>query len=418
VSRIAVPPAADPVVISGIGLMTPLGADRETTWKRLLAGDRGIVALTAHDLHPGTTANPAPTPWIGGPVPWPEHCRAELQAGLDPVLVLTRAVAAEALADARISPAELADPRCGCVFGTSKGGLHTVDRLQRNAADASAFGEVWPSNAATQLVRDYGLTGPSLAPVAACATGLVALLQAAALIRQGECDLVLAGSADYSLHPLVLTSFQRLGVLARGEPPHSASRPFDRRRSGFVVGGGAAACVLERASLAVRRGAPIYAMIAAGALGADPTGMTSLDVSGRTLAPLIGRVTENTQRVDLVHLHGTGTRQNDPAECRAVTQALGAAQALPPCTSSKGALGHLLGAAGSVEAALVCLSLRDQLIPPAVNLEEPDPECGLPFVTGRAVPRPLQAVLKLSLGFGGHQAAALFARWPGLARQT
>lgn len=401
----------DPVVVSGLGLMTPLGADRETTWRRLLAGERGIARLTRRDLVPAVTDDTTPTPWIGGPIPWPQECLQTLQAGIDPVLVLTQQVACEAIADARLLSTDLTHPRCGCVFGTSKGGLHTYDLL--HAKDRSAnLSQAWPSNAATWLMHQYGITGPCYAPVAACATGLIALIQGLWLIQRGDCDLVLAGSADYSLHPLVMASFQRLGVLARGKDPETACRPFDRWRSGFVVGAGAAACVLERASRAQQRGAPIYAVVSAGLMGADPTGMTALDVSGQTLGLLISRTpTLNSQPVDLIHLHGTGTRQNDPAESRAVVRVFSQAARLPWCTSSKGALGHLLGAAGSVEAAVACLSLRDQVIPPTVNLEEIDPECALPFVTGVAVRQPLQRVLKLSLGFGGHQAVALFERW-------
>lgn len=401
----------DPVVISGLGLMTPLGADRETTWRRLLAGDRGIVRLTRRDLVPSVTDDTTPILWIGGPIPWPQECLQALQAGVDPVLVLTQRVASEAIADARLSSNDLTHPRCGCVFGTSKGGLHTYDQLLAKDRSVS-LAQAWPSNAAAWLVHRYGITGPSYAPVAACATGLISLIQGLLLIQRGECDLVLAGSADYSLHPLVLASFQRLGVLARGEDPERACRPFDRRRSGFVVGAGAAACVLERASRAQQRGAPIYAVISAGLMGADPTGMTALDISGQTLGMLISRtLTHNSLPVDLIHLHGTGTRQNDPAETRAVVRAFSQAAQLPLCTSSKGALGHLLGAAGSVEAAVACLCLRDQVIPPSVNLEDVDPDCALPFVTGVAAKLPLQRVLKLSLGFGGHQAVALFERW-------
>jgi 3-oxoacyl-[acyl-carrier-protein] synthase II len=362
------------------------------------------------DLEPSTPSRSDMTPWIGGALDWPRESLDSLRSGIDPVLVLTRNVAAEAIAEARLSLDELSQPRCGCVFGTSKGGWHTLDRCLASPESSRPWLEGWPSTAAAWLVQRYGITGPSLAPVAACATGLVAILRAAELVRSGECDVVLAGSADYSLHAGVLASFQRLGVLA---PPRLGGRPFDRDRSGFAIGAGAGCCVLERASTALTRGAPIYATIRMGRLGADPTGITSLDVTGETLAGLIRRTIPTDVIPDLIHLHGTGTRQNDPAECQAVRTVFGSRADGIACTSAKGALGHLLGAAGSVETALTCLSLRDQRVPPSVNLMTHDPACALPFVTGAAVERPLCSTLKLSLGFGGHQAVAWLERFDG-----
>lgn len=403
----------DPVVISGIGLVTPLGSNREATWQRVLAGDGALRPLTVGDLNPSRAGDSSETPWIGAPVAWPDGAIDALSMGLEPVLVMARIVAREAVADARLSPAALQQSDCGCVFGTSKGGLHTLDQnLQAASGEARPWWESWPSNAATQLMQDFGMTGPSLCPVAACATGLVAIIRAAELIQRGDCAVVVAGSADCSLHPLVLASFQRLGVLSRHRPAHAASRPFDRRRSGFVIGAGAGCCVLERASRAHARGAPIYAAFRAGRIGCDPTGITALDESGGTLAPLLRQVIPGDEVPDLIHLHGTATRQNDRTECRAVRMALGSRCEQTACTSVKGALGHLLGAAGSVELALTCLSLRDQIVPPSVNLQDRDDDCDLPFVTGRADRRPLRSALKLSLGFGGHQAAAWLERWP------
>src|SRR5581483_11076396 len=174
------------------------------------------------DLHPGRNCGEEPTEWFGAPVRWPERCLESLAAGVDPVIVLARAAADEAIADARLMQEELTDPHCGCVFGTSKGGLHTANTLERldtcnsdekctgerkRSPVAPHFLEIWPSNAVSELVSRFGITGPSLSPVAACATGLVAIIRAAELIRHGECDRVLTGSADYSLHPAVLASF-------------------------------------------------------------------------------------------------------------------------------------------------------------------------------------------------------------------
>jgi 3-oxoacyl-[acyl-carrier-protein] synthase II len=267
----------------------------------------------------------------------------------------------------------------------------------------------WPSTAAATIASRFDLRGPCLSPVAACATGVAAIVRGMLAIQTGECDVVFAGSADDSLHPGVLSSFQRLGVLARSDNPATACRPFDRTRQGFVVGAGAACLILERRSHAERRGAAWYAEILAGRLATDPAGITQLDESGDSLTHLISATCWDL-RPDFVQLHGTGTRTNDPVECRAMGSVFGDAARFMLAGGIKGAIGHLLGAAGSVETAMTCLSLRDQMIPPCANLMDVDPACDLSFVRAKAVTAPIQTALKLSLGFGGHQAALLLRR--------
>ena len=319
------------------------------------------------------------------------------------------------------------DPtRLGCVFGTSKGSLFAASALWTGsnsdpsvACDSSADDcfhlLLGPAIATTAVANDLGVLGPRLAPVAACATGVVAVIRAAELVRRGECDVVIAGSADDSLHPLVLASFQKLGVLAQHADPAAASRPFDRDRTGFVIGSGAGALVLERRSHALARGSTWYAELGPGRVQSDPTGMTSLDESGNMLAHLISAATPLTSRgalrvPDVLNLHGTGTRLNDPAECRAVQQVYGSEITAASCGSLKGAIGHMLGAAGSVELAFCCLMFRDQIVPANVNLDSPAEECRLPWVLEHPRARRIESILKLSLGFGGHQAALWLER--------
>jgi len=397
----------DPIVITGLGVVSPWGADLLTSWRGALAGrSMAVPWQSADDLPVFPFASQAR--WIVCPA-------AELPArdACDPVTSLALTASRAALCDARVKPGKIRPERCACVLGTSKGSLAAVTAARSRPADET-LDHWWrvllgPSVAAVAVANELGFLGPRLCPVAACATGLAAVLRGVELLNQGDCDLALVGSADDSLHPLVLASFQRLGVLAQGEPGQ-ASRPFDRRRTGFVIGAGAGSLILERRSSALARGVTWYAEIVSGALASDPTGLTALDASGDTLARLISAVVPPGKVPDVINLHGTGTRLNDPAECRAIQQVFGSQLQNTLCGSLKGGMGHLLGAAGSVELALCSLMLRDQWLPPNVNLDDVADDCQLPWVRGAAVAKPVTSLLKLSLGFGGHQAALWLER--------
>jgi len=277
------------------------------------------------------------------------------------------------------------------------------------------FEQIFPHTAAQAVSRELGIAGPSLCPVAACATGLVSLQRGYELIRDGLCDVVFAGSSDASFLPIVNASFRRMGVLAkRVGNPATACRPFDRDRSGFVIGEGAAVMVLERLDHATARRARSYGEWLGGATASDAATLTGLDDDGQTLARLISDVLRRSDvspaDVDYINFHGTGTRQNDPYETQAVKRGLGRHAERIPGSSLKGSLGHLLGAAGSVETAFTLLALRDGVIPPTLNLHTPDAACDLDYTPRAARRQPLQTALKLSLGFGGHLAAALLRK--------
>jgi len=340
---------------------------------------------------------------------------------LDPALAYLDDAAAEALADARlVGP----DPdRTAVLIGLSKGGVRSLarglDLIRAGVGDdealARAWSQSWPSSGAARLAARYGFRGPCLAPVAACATGLVAVLRAADLIRRGDCDVALAGGADASLEPIILASFRRMKVLAGpGPDPARAVRPWDRRRSGFLVGEGSAILVLERLDGARARGARPYALVAGGAMGSMAHHPTAVDPDPSALAGAIRRALDaagvGPSGLDAVNVHGTATPGNDSYECRALRMALGAEAGRPACSANKAQIGHLLGAAGSAELAIAALSVRDGFAPPTLNLDDPDPDCdldGTPHV-GRSVP--IRALLKISIGFGGHLAVAVLRR--------
>lgn len=404
------------VVITGIGLWTPLGAGRELTWRSLIAGQSASRSLVA----PHWTGV---SPVAGAPCEIPPET---IRDKVDPVIAMARLVAIEAIEDAGLKSQVLSQDHTGVVFGTSKGGLHTASRLLSTppvaSKDPDSWLNVWPNSAAVGVARAIGCFGPVLAPVAACATGLAACLRGYELIRDGRCEVVLAGSSDASLQPAILGSFQRLGVLAKPtDDPATACRPFDRDRTGFIVGEGAGCLVLESYEHAMARGATWYGEWLGGRMLSDPSGLTQLDPDGTSLRRLLRDLAGLADGPpDYINLHGTATRPNDRVESSAVAAILGATARETSCSSLKGGLGHLLGAAGSVELAATLLAIRDQIVPPTVNLFSVDPElaadmCLTPRKSQR---RRINRAWKLSLGFGGHLSAACVGRLYGDGDRT
>lgn len=401
--------------ITGIGVVSPLGPDRETTWQRLIAGESALRRLDL-DLaeKPLWPLNPA-----GAPAAVPEDVQQRLWKTTnrefvrlsceEPAVALAVASADEAITDAAIDLAATDRTRVGCVIGTSKGGVRTFETLSHTGESAVPWISAWPSGPATSVAALHDLRGPLLCPVTACATGLSSLVRGVDLIRHGVCDIVLAGSSDASLTPAVLASFRRLGVLARSsDEPSQAVRPFDRDRSGFLVGEGSAIFVLEAEEHALARGRRGYAEWLSEASLSDGIGLTQLSDKPDTLVRLIGDTLRRGQLVPqdihYINLHGTATQPNDWLEAQAIRAAFGNGTSSLCCSSLKGAIGHLLGAAGSVEFAATLLALRDGILPPTLNLTSP--EFDLDFIPRQARRQAVDVVMKLSLGFGGHLVAA------------
>lgn len=406
------------VAVTGVGLVTPFGETCEATWSALVRGDRAVRRLSADDFGLQRFPDqPGWGPWNGAPAAGPPLRPLAPEAD-DPIVDLARRATAAALYQARITRGGVDAARIGCVFGTSKGGLDAYAALSRNPASATSLWSVVPSHVpCARLCADYGWGGPALVPVAACATGLVSLIRGAQLLRDDECDVVLAGSSDASLQPGVLASFRRLGVLAAvDDDPGRSVRPFDARRTGFAVGEGAGVLVLERWNHAIARGVPILAEWVDGLARCDPHGLTLLpdDPAAlvRLLRDLLRRAGLQPADIDGIALHGTGTRMNDAYEARAIAEIWGRDPRQLCGFGIKGAIGHLLGAAGSVEAAVAVCALLNQQLPPTVNCEMPAADCPVPLTIGSAVHRSQTHLLKISLGFGGHLAAGLLRRGP------
>ena len=438
------------VMVTGIGLITGLGMGSEATWEGLRSGGSAARIL------PAPPAGGGP-PFAGFPLHFPDHDAPEIlsyarddalrDAGIlreNPELDLDRwatflgvskgylqqfvqlkAVRFEERVDPRIAP-----DRVAAVLSLSKGNIQRQIKLHALLAGGrvGAFQEEigrsdpWADGPASATAREWDFRGPCLSPIAACATGVVAVLRAADLIRRGACDVAIAGSGDCSLEPFLLAAFRKMKALARVDgDPAAAVRSWDRDRSGFLVGEGAAVLVLEREDHARARGVLPYAEVAGGALGSDAYHMTDLNPDPANLAGLIGRALADAssapEEIDHINVHGTATRSNDPLECRAIRLALGRHADRVACSANKAQIGHLLGAAGSAELAITCLAIRDGFVPPTLNLTDPDPACDLDGTPSVGRSMPIRAALKLSLGFGGHLAAVVLRRPEGPRRE-
>jgi 3-oxoacyl-[acyl-carrier-protein] synthase II len=409
------------VVITGIGLVSPLGCGREITWQRLVDGERATRWITPQRgeeaLWPHQSAG---APAVGSPN-LSELLAARGRSDIipltaEPTIAHAVTAALEAVQDADLDGEPIDSHRLGCVIGTSKGGVRTLMQLsQATQVPATSF-DWWslaaPSGPTAAVGSLFDARGAWLSPVSACATGLSSLVRGVELIQSGQCDVVISGSSDASLTPAIVASFRRLGVMARGfDDPASAVRPYDRNRNGFLVGEGAAVCVLESATHAESRGVSNYAEWLSGAMCSDAAGLTQLDHQPDALEWLIREVLHrgglSGSDIDYISLHGTGTRMNDRLEMLALRSVLGSTAESVSGSSLKGAIGHLLGAAGSVEFAAMLLAMRDGRLPPTANLHDPDKEACLDLVPRQSRAREIQYAMKLSLGFGGHLVAAV-----------
>jgi 3-oxoacyl-(acyl-carrier-protein) synthase len=342
------------------------------------------------------------------------------------VTALCEHAAAEAVADAELDFRRLDRQRVGCAISGHMGDTGFIENrfgiYDDTLPEAIPWWAQWmPNTTCVAVANRYGLEGPRICHSTACASGLIDILAAVRAIRDGQCDVALAGSGE-AFHPLFAAGFHQMRVLAHHDDPTQACRPFDIARNGFVMGEGAAMLVLERLSHALRRGAPrIYAQLLGSAMHAEAHHVTDLDEESGALAHLITQALENSglgpRHIDYVSVHGTGTQQNDIVEARGIRRAFGPASDRTCVSALKSMLGHLVNASGSVELALAVLALRDGFVPPTANLTNQDPLCNLDCVplVGRRLS--MEHALKISVAFGGHLVACVLRRWPGAEAQ-
>jgi 3-oxoacyl-[acyl-carrier-protein] synthase II len=405
------------VVVTGIGLITPLGATVSKTWDALVAGKSGIGPITRFDATGLETR-------IAGEVrdfdPLDYMDRKEVRRA-DRFAQFAVAAAGQALKNAGLEiDAELA-PRAGAAFGSGIGGVETlVDNILKHDEDPR---KVSPflipmmiiDMAAGEIAMKYGAKGPNMAHVSACASSAHAIGEATEMIRRGAADMMLAGGAEAGLIKVAIGAFNQARALStRNEAPEKASRPFDKDRDGFVFSEGAGCLVLEGLDFARARGATILAEVIGYGQSSDAHHVTAPPPGGegavRAMRMAIADACIAANRVGYVNAHGTSTQANDGAETAALKTVFGDHARKLAISSTKSMTGHTLGAAGAIEAAICVLAMRKGVLPPTINQEVRDPECDLDYVPNTARRAQVDVSLSNSMGFGGHNVALVLAR--------
>ena len=406
------------VVVTGLGAVTPLGLDAQTTWDAAIAGTSGVDWIRSFDASefPVRIASEVkgfdPAAVVG-----PKDARR-----LERNVVLAVAASREAWADAGV---EGVDPsRAGIVVGSAIGGVIGIleqDGIRRERGHDRVSPWFLPNvlvdSASGQIAIDLGLRGPNYAPVSACATGSHAVGEGAETIRRGDADVVLAGGTEACMHPVILAGFCAMrGLVAEDEYPTRASRPFDATRAGFVMGEGACVMVLEELDRAVARGARIYAEILGYGTSNDAHHMAQPDPGSVGVAEMMRSALKSTgvdpERVGYINAHGTSTPYNDKAETQAIKNVFGPHAYELAVSSTKSVFGHLFGAAGAVEAMMCVRALHEGVLPPTINYRNPDPDCDLDYVPNEARRVQVEVALSNAMGLGGHNACVLLGRAP------
>ncbi|MCA0370982.1 MAG: beta-ketoacyl-ACP synthase II [Proteobacteria bacterium] len=414
------------VVVTGIGLVTPLGGSARSTWTNMLASRSGIRTVTRFDVKDIPVS-------IGGFVPEgdePDALNADQymppaeQRRVDHFIVYGVSAASQAIEDSGWSPqTDEERERTGVMIGAGIGGLPRIEDTVRTLHE-KGFRRVSPFFIPSCLINlvsghvsiKYGLKGPNHATVTACASGAHAIGDAARLIEYGDADVMVAGGAEAAICPVGMAGFAAARALStRNDAPQEASRPWDEGRDGFVMGEGSGILVLEEYEHAKKRGARIYGELIGYGLSGDAHHVTAPAPDGdggfRAMSAALKRAGLNPSDIDYINAHGTSTPMGDEIEFGAVKRLFGSACATLSMSSTKSSIGHLLGAAGGVEAALSLLAMRDNIMPPTLNLHNPSQSClGIDLVPHKAKEKKLNRVLSNAFGFGGTNASLIFQR--------
>jgi len=410
------------VVVTGLGMVSPLGADVETSWKNILAAKSGAATITRFDASDyackiACEVKPADHEYGFDPNKRVDH---KVQRQVDPFIVFGIDAAGQALEDAGLTDMSEAERlRAGCSIGSGIGGLPGI------ASESIVLHEKGPRRVSPHFVHGrlinlisgqvsikYGLMGPNHAVVTACSTGAHSIGDAARMIAMDDADVMLAGGAEGAICPLGIAGFAQARALSTNfnDTPERASRPYDIDRDGFVMGEGAGVVVLEEYERAKARGAKIYAEVIGYGLSGDAYHVTAPHPEGsgayRAMEMAMRKSGLSLSDIDYVNAHGTSTPLGDELELGAVRRLFGDAISTMSMSSTKSAIGHLLGGAGAVESIFCVLALRDQIVPPTLNLDNPSENCaGVDLVPHKAKERKVKAVLNNSFGFGGTNAS-------------
>ena len=398
------------VFVTGAGVVSPLGNDMESFWKALVAGTSGAGPITrfdtaAYDVHFACEVKGFSTDGV---------LERKEAKRMDRFVQFAVVAAKEAIASSGIDLEKANRDRIGVVLGSGIGGMETFED-QHTALMNKGPGRVSPffipmmiiDMAAGQISIQFGLKGPNFATVSACASGAHAIGEALRLLRAGDADVMVAGGSEATVTPMAMAGFGNMKALStRNDEPQRASRPFDMQRDGFVIGEGAGVLVLETEDHARRRGATLLCELAGYGASGDAYHMTAPCVDGEGAARAMVRALDDARiapaDVQYVNAHGTSTPAGDPAEVTAVKAVFGDHARKLMMSSTKSMTGHLLGAAGGLEAVATALTISRGCVPPTINLDEPDPTCDLDFVPHKARAQRVKAALSNSFGFGGH----------------
>ncbi len=402
------------VVITGLGCITPVGNDVASMWDALVAGRSGIGRITRFD-----------------PAPYESQIAGEIK-GFDPLLYMDRkdvrrtdrftqlgvGGAAQAMADSKLDPAKEGD-RIGVAIATGVGGLETlIEQVlvmeKRGPSRLSPFlvPMLMANAASAQVSMQFGVRGPNLTHVSACASSAHALGESAAMIRRGMADAMVAGGSEAAVIPLAIGAFSTMHAMSRrNDDPEHASRPFDKDRDGFVLSEGSAAVILEEREHALARGVHIYAELIGYGATADAYHITSPSPEGegsaRAMRMALDEAGLKPADIDYINAHGTSTQPNDREETAAIKQVFGEHARKLMVSSTKSMTGHLLGAAGALEAIACVLAIQNSCIPPTINYTTPDPALDLDYVPNQARAAKIRTALSNSMGFGGHNASLI-----------
>ena len=408
------------VVVTGLGMVTPLGNDLDTTWRRLLAGESGAGPITQFDPEDYFVKFACEVKDFD-PTDYIERKQARR---MDRFTHLILAAARQAETDSGIDIAAEAE-RIGAAIATGIGGLKSfqdcTDTLRERGPDRVnpfSIPAIIPNIGAGWVSMELGTKGPLSSQCTACAASNMAIGESADAIRLGRADVMLAGGTEAPITHVGIAGFGSMRALSRrNDDPEAASRPFDLERDGFVMGEAGGVVVLEELEHARARGAKIYAEMLGYGLSSDANHITEPDPSGespaRAMRMAFGDAGVEGSQIGYINAHGTSTPIGDAAETRVIKLAVGeeAARRIP-ISSTKGATGHCLGAAGAIEAIFTILALRDRTLPPTINYEVEDPECDLDYIPNEARPAPeIEYAASNSFGFGGHNACVVFQRW-------
>jgi 3-oxoacyl-[acyl-carrier-protein] synthase II len=411
------------VVITGIGLVTPVGIGTRESWRALLAGESGIAPITLFDCSTfrvriaGEVKGWEPTRWIE---------KKKLKE-MDRFMEFAVATAAMAISDAQLQLTEAGQLRAGCFLGHGLGGLLSLEKtketlLTKGPTKVSPYAipTIISNLAAGQVSIAHGLKGPSYCTTSACSSGAHAIGEASEWIRRGKVDVMVAGGTEATITPVGIAGFEAMLALSkRNDDPQHASRPFDRGRDGFVCGEGGGILVLESLSHARARGARIYAEVTGYGASSDAYHLTQPapqhEGAQRAMRMALEDAHLAPDAIDYVNAHGTSTQIGDREESRALAAVFGA-NALDKklwVSSTKSMMGHLLGAAGAVETSVCALTIAEGQVAPTVNLVDQDPECPLDFVANTARTRKVSHAMNNSFGFGGTNCALVLSRFEG-----